>query len=152
MKRIILSTLFLLSIGLLSYGRVIAEGDTSSPLGKYTIQVSDNPVMLAGEGLMTYVITYENSPMEVKVAINKGKKCKDYIVLSDDLVLQYKCNGDYFGVNLPEKAYSELVPLSNTDNLNKMNYFHQKLIVWGRMPELEAVKLIAVYFPQLVQS
>jgi len=151
MKRIFLSAFLLLGVSLLSFGRVLAGGDTYSPLGKYAIQVADNPVMLAGEGLMTYLVTYENSPITIKVAVHKDKRCKDYIVLSDNLVLQYKCNGDYFGVSLPEKDYAELVPLSNVDNLNKFNYFHQKLLTWGRMPEIDAVKLIAVYFPQLMQ-
>jgi hypothetical protein len=152
MKRISLSVIFLLSFALLSFGRVLAEGDTSSPMGRYSIQTSDNPVMLSGEGLMTYLVTYENSQLTFKVAVHKNKKCKDYIVISDKLVLEYTCNGEYFGVNLPEKVYSELVPLSNIENLNRTNYFHQKLITRGEIPEVDAIKLIAVYFPQTLES
>jgi hypothetical protein len=151
MKRIFLSLFLLVSISVLSYGRVIAEGETFSPLGRFEVQFSDDPLMLSGNGLLTYIITYENSPLTVKVAVDKGKKCKNFVVISDKLAVQYTCNGEYFGVNLPDKKYAAMIPQSSTDNLNRFNYFHQKLITRG-VSELSAICLIAVYFPQLLES
>ena len=54
---------------------------------------------------MLPAISYENSPVTVKVYVDKEKNCKNYVVVSDDLAVMYTCNGKYFGVNKVDKKY-----------------------------------------------
>jgi hypothetical protein len=98
------------------------------------------------------VISYQNSPMEVKVVIRKDKTCKNYIVLSDKLSVQYVCNGDYFGVQKLEKSLEKEGYATSDEALNRSEYFHQKLIAQGKQGEIEAARLIAAYFPMLIKE
>jgi len=152
MKRILLAIVLLVGVVSLTYGRKVAEGESNTPLGKYTIQVLDEPLMLAGEELKCYVITYENSPMEVKVYVDKEAKCKNYIVASDDLTVMYKCNGEYFGVSKVDKKYSTAGFKTDEKRLDRTDYFHQKLLVNGMTAEVEAAKLIASFYPMLIKD
>jgi len=100
----------------------------------------------------TFVISYQNSPLKVTVAVKNEKGCKNYIVLSDKLTLQYVCNGKYFGVEKLDNSYS-IEGFSKTEAaLNRSEYFHQKLILPGLREETENTQLIAAYFPMLITS
>jgi hypothetical protein len=90
--------------------------------------------------------------MEVKVVIRKDKKCKNYIVLSDKLSVQYVCNGEYFGVQKLEKSLEKDGFTTSDQALNRTEYFHQKLIATGKQAEGEATQLIAAYFPMLIKD
>jgi hypothetical protein len=153
MKRMFFAALLIVAFSSASFSReFVAGGKTHSALGDYKIELADNPVVINGEELKAYVITYQNSPMEVKVVIKKDKKCKNYIVLSDKLSVQYVCNGDYFGVQKLDKSL-QIDGLTTSDEaLNRTEYYHQKLIVQGKQGEVEATQLIAAFFPMLVKD
>ncbi len=152
MKRILISMFLLLGLASLSFGRIIAEGETLSPMGRFTVEASDEPTMINGDGYQTYLITYENSPLVLKVVVDKQKKCKNYIVSSDKLSIMYICNGEYLGVKLLDEKYKDAGFSTDLEALNKSGYFHQKVITWGVDSEVEAFKLIAVYFPELLKA
>lgn len=153
MKRMFFAAILIVAISTASFSKeFIATGKTYSALGDYKIKIADNPVALNGDQLKAYVISYQNSPMEVKVVIRKDKRCKNYIVLSDKLSVQYVCNGDYFGVQKLEKSLEKDGYTTSDEALNRSEYFHQKLIVQGRQDEIEATKLIAAYFPMLIKE
>lgn len=153
MKKMFFAALLVLAISSASFSReLVAEGKTYSALGDYKIEIADNPVTINGELLKTYVISYQNSPIEVKVVIRKDKNCKNYIVLSDKLSVQYVCTGDYFGVNKLDKSFAKDGLSTSDDALNTYEYYHQKLIAQGRQDELAATKLIAAYFPMLLKG
>jgi hypothetical protein len=151
MKKLLFTALLMAAVSLASFSReVVASGKTHTSLGDYKVVVSDNPVTVNNEALKTYEISYQNSPMVVRVAIMKGKKCKDFIVLSDKLCVKYVCNKDYFGV---EKLSKEIADFETSDAaLNRMEYFHQKKITEGMQSELENTRLIAAYFPMLLRD
>jgi hypothetical protein len=153
MKRILFAAILIVAFSTASFSReFVASGKTHTAFGDYKIELADNPVTISGEQLKAYVISYQNSPTEVTVVIKKDKKCKNYIVLSDKLSVQYVCNGDYFGVKKLEKSF-EKDGLSTSDAvLNRTEYFHQKLIVQGKQGEVESTQLIAVYFPMLIKD
>ena len=99
MKRIfVLAVIILISVTASFARKKVAEGKSYTALGNYKIEIADNPVTLKGKDCMTYVISYENTPMEVTVAISKDKNCKRYVVISDKLSIQYVCHKEYFGV------------------------------------------------------
>ena len=84
MKRMFFAALLIVAFSTASFSReFVASGKTYSALGDYKIKIADNPVAINGNQLKAYVISYQNSPMEVKVVIRKDKECKNYIVLSD---------------------------------------------------------------------
>jgi hypothetical protein len=153
MKRIILSTVLILTIGTVVFGRkFVADGKSHTALGNYKIELADNPVTLKGTDCKAYIISYENSPMEVTVVVCKERKCKRYVVLSDKLSVQYVCNADYFGVEKLDKSFEQNGYKTSDSGLNRGEYFHQKVLGPGQKPELEATQLIAAFFPMLINN
>ena len=133
-------------------GKVVAEGPTFTALGNYRIETADIPLPIKGEECKTFIISYANSPMEVKVAICKDRKCKRYLVLSDKLSVQYVCNANYFGVEKLDKTYEKDGYKTSDSELNRSEYFHQKVLTPGKRGELEATQIIAAYFPLLLNN
>jgi hypothetical protein len=152
MKRIILiSVLVIASCLAVSARKFVAGGNTYSPLGEYILEIADNPVVLNGKDLKAFVLTYQNTKMEVTIAFDKTKKGMTYYVLSPALSIKYVCNGDYFGVaKLTEKDLEGY--RTSESALNRSEYFHQKVLARGVSCDLENSKLIAAYFPMLLNN
>jgi len=153
MKRIILVTALIFAISLASFARkFISEGKTYTALGSYKIELSDNPVTLMGKEMKAFIISYENTNMEVTVAFDKGRKEMTYYVISPTLAIKYVCNGNYFGV---QKLGAELERdgFKTSDSaLNRSEYFHQKVLTTGGNCDLENSRLIAAFFPMLINN
>ncbi len=130
----------------------IASGKSYTALGDYKIEKADKPVTINGEELKTYIISYQNSPMEVTVVVRKDVNCLDYIVFSDKLSVQYVCNDIYFGVEKIGKSLNEEGYCTSDENLNKTEYFRQKVIGHGKTGEIINTQLIASYFPMLIND
>lgn len=153
MKRLLIAGLLIVAFSTASFSKqVVASGNTHTALGNYKIEVADKPVTINGEELKAFVISYQNSPLEVTVAIKKGKKCKDYIVLSDKLSVKYVCNKDYFGVKKIDKSMKCEGFSTSDEALNKNEYFHQKVLTQGQSDEIENTQMIAAFFPMLINE
>jgi hypothetical protein len=153
MKRVILASVLLTVFSAVTFaGKLIAEGRTFTALGDYRIETSDNQILLKGEDCKTFVISYGNSPMKVTVAVCKEKNCRRYVVLSDKLSVQYVCNQYYFGVEKLDKSFAKEGYTTSDEELNRSEYFHQKVLSPGKSGELEATQLIAAYFPRLIND
>lgn len=153
MKRVILSAVLAIALCTASFaGKVVAQGATYTALGNYTIETADNPLFVKGEECKTFVISYENSPMDVTVAICKDRKCKKYVVISDKLSVQYVCNENYFGVEKLDKAFEKDGYKTSDSEMNRSEYYHQKVLTPGKRGELEATQLIAAFFPLLLNN
>jgi hypothetical protein len=153
MKRLFFAALLTIVISSASFSReFIAGGKTHSALGDYKIEIADKPVIINGEELKTFVISYQNSPMEVTVVIRKGKNCRNYIVLSDKLSVQYVCNDNYFGVEKLDKTLAREGYATSDEALNRSEYFHQKVLAPGKRSEVENAHLIASFFPMLIKD
>jgi len=131
---------------------LVAEGKTYSALGDYRIEIADNPVTINGDEFKAFVISYQNTPMEVKVAVRKERTCEKYIVLSEKLSVQYVCNRYYFGVERLDKSFEKDGYVTSDLFLDKNEYFHQKVLTSGEGCELDKTRLIAAYFPMLIKS
>ena len=153
MKKMLFLALLTIAFGSATYAReFVAEGKTYSALGDYRIEKADNPVIINGEEFKAYVISYQNTPMEVTIVVKKGKDCKNYLVFSDKLAVQYVCNENYFGVQKFDKSL-EIEGYKPTEaGLNRSEYFHQKKLAPGKRGELENAQLIAAYFPLLLTN
>jgi hypothetical protein len=153
MKRFFLATALIIALSSASFARkFVAEGKTYTSLGDYKIEMADNPVTLNGKQLKAFVITYANSNMEITVAFDKNRKGMRYYVLSGSLAVQYICKGGYFGVaklgnELEKDGYK-----TSESALNRGEYFHQKVITTGSNCDLDNSRLIAAYFPMLINN
>jgi hypothetical protein len=153
MKKMIFAVMMMVAFCTSSFSReFVASGKTYTSLGDYKIEIADNPVVINGETLKTFVISYQNSPMEVTVVIKKGDKCKNYLVLSDKLSVQYVCNESYFGVQKLDKSLENEGYKTSDAAMNRSEYFHQKVLAPGKRGEIENTQLIAAYFPMLLAS
>jgi hypothetical protein len=151
MKRVFFAVVMMVAMTATAFTReFVAEGKTYSALGDYKIEIADNPVMINGQEHKAFIISYQNSPMEVKVVITKGKNCKNYVVLSDKLSVQYVCNEKYFGVQMLDPSLANDGISTETASLNKSEYFHQKVLATGKRGEVDNTQLIAAYFPMLI--
>lgn len=131
----------------------VAEGNTLCCLGTYVIEKAIDPIIINGKILPTFAISYENSDLTVRVGVDKtNKKSTSYIVVSDDLSIQYDCNSSYFGVKMLDKQYLDDGFATSNLALDKSEYFHQKVITRQVSKEIDCVKFISVYFPKLVND
>jgi hypothetical protein len=153
MKRVLSAALLLVAISTASFSReVVAEGKTNTVFGDFKIEMSNNPITINGEEFKAFVISYQNSPLEVKVAIKKDGNGKKYIVLSDKLSVQYVCNESYFGVEKLDKSFEKEGYSTTDEMLDRSEYFHQKVITSGQGCELDNTALIAAFFPRLISN
>jgi len=153
MKRFFLVTALIFAVSITSFARkFVAEGRTYSALGDYKIEIADNPMTLNGKELKAFVISYANSNMEVTVAFDKTRKGMKYYVLSDKLCVQYVCNESYFGIEKLNKELEKDGYKTSDSALNRTEYFHQKVITRNTNCDLDNSKLIAAYFPMLINN
>jgi hypothetical protein len=152
MKRIIIVMVLFAGVAAMSYGKVITKGESNTPFGSYTLEAVDQPLTLAGETVKCYLLSYENSPIKVKIYVDKEKNCKNYVVVSDDLAVMYSCNGKYFGVNKVDKKYKIDGIHTDDSQLDRTGYFRQKVLTQGATEEQDAAMLIASYFPMLLKD
>jgi hypothetical protein len=129
----------------------VATGSTSSQVGSFVIVKSDRPLISDATILRTYDVKYENSDMDVRIAIDdRNKKCLSFIVVAGDFGIQYNCDKRILGVGtLDEKYVEDGIPGTN-DNLNRVEYFKQKVLTRSSDDETEILRLIAAYFPKLM--
>ena len=147
------TALLTVAIGSASFSReLVAEGKTYSELGDYRIEIADNPVIINGDEFKAFVISYQNTPLVVKVAVRKEHDCKKYIVLSEKLCVQYVCNSYYFGVERLDKSFEKEGYTTSDLYLDRNEYFHQKVLTSGMGCELDNTRLIASYFPMLIKE
>jgi hypothetical protein len=153
MKRAVLSAMLIIAVSVASFAtKYVATGKTWSVIGDYRIEVAETPVVLNGEELKTFIITYDNSDQKVTVAVDKQKKHSNYIVISDKLSVNYVSNSSYFGVERLGKEYSKMGYSTDEDALNKVGFYNQRVISQETASPLENTRLIAAFFPALVKD
>jgi len=90
----------------------------------------------------TYIISYQNSPMEVTVVVKKSENAR--IISFSPTSCQYNmfATKSYFweSRNLTKHLRKRL--LIQVMKMNRSEYFHQKLIAPGKRTEVEAASLM----------
>ena len=151
MKRIITTAVLILIICTATFAKeTVAEGKTYTAFGDYRIEKAENPVNVNGKECKAFRISYENTPMEVTVIVMKDKKTRKYLVVSDKLSIQYAWNEHYFGVGRIDKALNDQGFKTTDENLNRAEYFHQKVLSPGLLMDGESTRMIAAFFPLLL--
>jgi len=127
-------------------------GNSLTEFGKYTITVSDEPMIIASEAVKTYDLMYENTGNPIRVGLVKEEQCTTFVVRSGDFEIQYSCNKGVFGVKRIESRFQTLPKKEIDAKLNKVNFFSQRVISANKKSEEELLGLIACYFPVLVNE
>ncbi len=127
-------------------------GNSLTDFGKYTITVSNAPMVVNNEVVKTYDLSYENTANPIQIGVVKADECMVYIVRSDDFEIQYSCKKGVFGVKKIENQYQTLPQEEMNEKLNRVNYFSQRVICTNKKSEDELLGLIACYFPALVNE
>ncbi len=153
MKKMISLTVMIVVICFTTIAKPVAQkGDTQCALGKYKVEKASDPVVIDDVELETFLITYENSDKKVKVAIDKDKKNKKFLVFSDGPSVQYICNKSYFGVEKLDKKYKKNGNMANDELLDRSAYFYQKILTRSDPDDRDCLGLIAVYYPRLIND
>ena len=153
MKKVILILLLAtIFIPLVNAEEFSKDGDSCSKLGKYKIEVAESPYILNGKELKTYQITYENAGFTLLVTADKSSEETKYLTISDALSVQYVSYGIYFGVERIDQNYVASNLKTSDSDLNRYEYFHQKVLTSWEVSELEKIKLIAAYYPALLKN
>ncbi|HSO88066.1 MAG TPA: hypothetical protein VLQ91_16055 [Draconibacterium sp.] len=127
-------------------------GNSLTEFGKYTIMVSDAPMVINDEKVTTYDLMYENTSNAVRVGLVKEENCTTFVVRTDDFEIQYSCNKGVFGVKKIENRFQTLPKEEMDARLDRVNYFAQRVICTNKKSEEELLGLIACYFPKLVNE
>ena len=152
MKRTISLLMMIVMISFVTQAKFFLKGETYCALGDYNIVKAPDSFVLNGDELNTYIISYENSEKTVKIAVSKEGDCCRYIVLSENLSLQYICKKDYFGVYMHGDDFKKLGLETEKENMVLRNYYHQKVITPNSIEVKNCLGLIAVYYPRLVKD
>lgn len=153
MKRIFLTAVVLLTVCLASFAsHIVAQGHSNTAYGDYKIETMDNHLLFMNKELDQYLITYEKNNLKVVVALDKQKRCKKYYVLSDQLPVQYQCNGTYFGIEKLDKGLHNKGFKTSLDDLNREEFYHQRVLVSEVTDTIEHLNLIAAYYPGLFKT
>ncbi|MCA1756713.1 MAG: hypothetical protein LC649_04595 [Bacteroidales bacterium] len=152
MKNIIITLSALIFLTTTGFNnKTITSGNTACQLGSYIIVKSDRPLISDADILRTYDVKYANSDMDVRIAIDdRDRKCLSFIVVSGDFGIQYNCDKKILGVSTVAANYVEDGIPGTNENLNRAEYFRQKVLTRGSEDETEIMRLIAVYFPKLM--
>jgi len=127
-------------------------GNSLTDFGKYTIMVSDDPMVINDESVKTYDLTYENTSNPIHIGVVKGEECLTFIVRTNDFEVQYNCNKGIFGVKKIETRYQTLPKEEMDAKLDRVSYFSQRVICNNKKSEDELLGLIACYFPSLIND
>lgn len=150
MKTISLITVLIFAASIGSFARKpLAEGTTNSVFGNYKIEIDNEIITINGRNHIPYVITYENTGMEVRVAVDMDSNGKKYYVLSDNLSVQYVANGKCIGVTFLDKELEKDGFKTSPELLDRSAYFHQKLIATDCGDQVGNTRLIATFYPLL---
>jgi hypothetical protein len=77
---------------------VYTEGTTISPAGDYVVKATDDAYYFQGKAYEVYDVLYEDSFMDMKIAVNHESDCQSFIAYSDNFMVFYKCDEGGFGV------------------------------------------------------
>lgn len=153
MKKMLFTIILVLAVCMSgSASKKIARGKTHSDFGKYTIEKADKQVLINGKALDAFVITYDNSPVKLTIAMEKDGNCRRYYTLNKDLSVMYVRTPEYFGIqrlatNLEKEGYA-----TNNKHLNRRQYFYQRVIAGSGYGDRGNSMLIAANYPFLVNK
>lgn len=129
-------------------------GNSLTEFGKYTIVNSQAPMVYQDQVLETFELTYENTSAPVRIGIlcEDEKKCKTFIVRTEEFEIEYACRNNVFGVKKMESRFQQLPKEEMELKLDKVAYYAQRVICQNKKSQDDLLGLIACYFPDLIKD
>jgi hypothetical protein len=120
--------------------------------GKYSIEMSETPMVVNNQAVPTYELMYEKTANPVRIGVIKEKKCTTYVVRSDQFEVMYACDKGVFGVKRMDRKLRQLPEETCDSKIDKVSFYTQRVITQNLKSEDELLGLIACYFPSLVDE
>lgn len=124
---------------------VFVSGTSNSDAGEFVVRATDEPFAYQGRVYEVYRVYYDNTGMNMKIAVNTEGKCNSFIAYNGEFMLFYACNKDGFGVRR--------VMFSNpwaSDAFSAEEFQVQTVLLKKRrIDKKDAVGLIASFMPML---
>lgn len=153
MKRMCFTIILIVTVCLSSFAtKRVAKGKTNSTFGNFTIEKASQPVVLNGKALEALIITYDKYDTKVTIAIEKEGRTRKYYVLNKDLSVQYVRTQKYFGIERMDKALEKEGYETDLNNLNRRQYFYQRVLADSGYGDRGNSVLIAAYYPFLINN
>ena len=145
MKTNFLSFLFVCFLSVAAF----AAGTAKSGNENYVITPVESQKL--GEGVeQAWTIAYGEGRNPVIIELYKTRKCKTYVIRSDNFEVAYVCTSRGFGARKLKVSESR-VPYEITNQvINSQELERQRIISASPVEEKEAVNLIASFLPDLV--
>lgn len=135
-----------------SFDRPVAEGNSLTDLGSYTVIKSDVPMVVKEATLETYDLLYENASNPVRIGVLQEKNCTTFLVKTGEVEVQYVCRKGKFGARKMATKY-RTAELRNSDSkLNQQQVKAQQVISTSIEDEEAMLGLIACYLPSLIEE
>ncbi|TKG97122.1 hypothetical protein EYV94_01460 [Puteibacter caeruleilacunae] len=144
--------LIMASASFASKNNVELTGESPTSFGKYTIQATGNTVFINGKEMKTYDMVYENARHQFQIAVEKTKKCRNFIVRTEDFEIRYMCDKGVFGVTKVPRKYRSIDEAYTDRHLDTKSFANQKVLTQKPKTEEELLGLIACYFPMLLKD
>lgn len=142
MKTIFLIFIFVITVGISGYGKVIT-GQSNTLLQEYQInRVDDN----------TYKLSYSDAEatFTIEVCHEKNECC--YLLRGDAVEVMYLCNELGFGMRKMPDRLKTLETASYKQFINSESFSQQSLLSCNQKNKDEALALIACFFPLVVKA
>jgi hypothetical protein len=127
---------------------IVAAGSSTNNAGLYWILETNETFHFQGEEYRVYKVKYDNSEMDVRIAVNQELDCNRYIAYTKDYTIFYDCSKEGFGVKrvMFAKRDSHL-------SFNPNVYLDQAVLTKKRrIQEDVALSLIAATLPAMRQT
>jgi hypothetical protein len=128
------------------------KGASNTEFGAYTLIPSEVKIMKEGLALETYDLLYENVTTPVKVAVERERNCRNFIVRYPSFEIQYVCNKWGFGVKRMYPGTETVHPVIVNSLLDETQFAYQEMILNKPESDEEVLQLIACYFPKLIKK
>lgn len=124
---------------------VFLTGTSNSAAGDFVVQSTDEPFAFQGREYEVYRVYYDNTEMNMKIAVNTEGKCNSFIAFNGEFMLFYTCNKDGFGVRKVMFSNPWASQLFDADEYQVQTVLLKK----RKIDKKRAVGLIASYMPML---
>jgi len=129
----------------------VAIGNSGSELGDYLIEGSQ-PITVNGKELNTFSVSYEKTNLKYLVAIEEDIHCTKYYVVAGSISAEYVSCNDFWGLSSLGNGVKKGIAPEICSRVNRLEYFHQKVISREYHCDMDCLKLIVCYYPMLIKD
>jgi len=129
----------------------VAIGNSGSEFGDYRIDGSQ-PITINGKELNTFSISYEKTDLKYLVAIEEDIFCTKYYVVAGSISAEYVSHKDFLGLSSLGNGVKKGIAPEIGSKINRLEYFHQKIISREYHCDMDCLKLIVCYYPMLIKD